>query len=182
MQGFKSVKTKNITDRVIIYEEKNKFTEEEYDNAIYYSQITSWNLMLEALLIGNDININCDNCPRFTELLIDLWNTKGIENGELSCEFDGRDLNLLENYQNKIPTFIDKKTGKDIPLYRFNFIGMVINTTFRQEFQNIWQQWSKEEIDNGFPQNLIPLILPKKINKQIQKGIFKIVLTRDKRL
>ena len=171
---FKSVLPKKTSTNDI---SEKRFTQDEYDNATYFSQITAWNLILETLLKTYNVDMS-DKSIRLTELLINLWNTIGIENGQLTCNFDGNDLNLLDDFDGKIPTFIDNY-GNQKTLYRYNFVGMVINTNFRKQFQYIWQQWSIDEINNGFPQNLIPLILPIKINKQIQKGHFKIVLTYD---
>ena len=50
-------------------------------------------------------------------------------------------------------------------IYKYNFVGMAINIDNLRDFQRTWQNWSINE--EGFPNNLIPLIFPKKIEKKI---------------
>ena len=167
-------------------EEKKSYTEEEEMKATLQSHIKVWNLLLEKLLESNGVDTKCGCdyekciCPRLTHLLIKLWKEKGEQVGELTCEFDGRNIDLLEDYKGKIPTFMDRYSGKEKTLYKYNFVGMAINIDNLRDFQRTWQNWSINE--EGFPNNLIPLIFPKKIGGQIQKGEFTLIVTVDKRL
>ena len=87
-----------------------------------------------------------------------------------------KEIDLLEDYKGKIPTFMDRYSGKEKTLYKYNFVGMAINIDNLRDFQRTWQNWSINE--EGFPNNLIPLIYPKKIAGQIHDNLLFFLLKK----